>query len=497
MARALNRIPSLRRSLEAATTYAEWLDVATELDGLEGGAEWRADDSSTVYRTEVLRDAVTELTTALRHGQPLTLIDTLHASLHRHQTEVLDPALYQRSRVGTKRLVEAYLDQVVEAVHHLCDVDLPGVTDAQRLALVEREAHNVGRSALMLSGGATLGLFHIGVVKALWEADLLPTIVSGASTGSMIAGGLCTRTRAELEPIFADPVAHIDTRVFRLLGLREMRERKVAMSQEQLYQAISANMGDDTFREAFERTGRMLCISVTSTRAQQKPRLLSAITAPDVLVRSASLASCAIPGLFPPGALFQRRDGAATEYVAGERWIDGTVEGDLPAERLARLLNVNHAIVSQTNAHLVPFAHARNRTGPLPLVTDLVSSTVHAQGLQLLDVARRHVKAQWAQRLLERAHGAADQRFMGDITIAPHATAWNYGVIFRNASPQALRRLIAQGERATWPRLHVIRAQTRLSRALEACVTKLTARVAAHAPGSGRKGATVLTPERG
>ena len=216
--------------------------------------------------------------------------------------------------------------------------------------------------------------------------------------------------------------------------------------------------------------------ALSPTRARQKPRLLSASTAPDVLVTSASLASCAIPGMFPPSTLLQRRAGHVSEYVPGERWIDGTVQADLPTARLARLLNVNYTIVSQTNAHVLPLANARNARGLVPAVTDLVSSSVHAQSLQFLAVARRHAPTAWLRRTLERAHGVADQRAMGDITVAPPMSLWNYGIILQNATPADLGRLIAQGERATWPKLHVIRAQTRVSRALELCVARLSKR---------------------
>jgi len=214
---------------------------------------------------------------------------------------------------------------------------------------------------------------------------------------------------------------------------------------------------------------------VSPTRARQKPRLLCYATAPDVLVTSASLASCAIPGLFAPTALMRRRDGVLSEQVPGERWSDGSVEGDLPTERLARLLGVNYTIVSQTNPHVLAFARARVRDGALPLLTDLVSSSMAAQGVQLLNVARRHTRKPGLRRLLDRAHGIADQRYLGDITLAPKLSAWNYGIALRNASDDDLMRLIRQGERATWPRLAMIDAGTRVSRTLHGCVAKLKA----------------------
>lgn len=35
-------------------------------------------------------------------------------------------------------------------------------------------------------GGATMGMYHIGVVKALFEEGLLPQVVSGTSAGIFI-----------------------------------------------------------------------------------------------------------------------------------------------------------------------------------------------------------------------------------------------------------------------------------------------------------------------
>ncbi|RHZ10626.1 hypothetical protein DYB26_016418, partial [Aphanomyces astaci] len=63
------------------------------------------------------------------------------------------------------------------------------------------------------------------------------------------------------------------------------------------------------------------------------PQLLNYLTAPNVLVWSASLASCAIPMVFSPVELY------------------GKDQCDLPMERLSELFNVNHFIVSQVNIH--------------------------------------------------------------------------------------------------------------------------------------------------
>lgn len=61
------------------------------------------------------------------------------------------------------------------------------------------------------------------------------------------------------------------------------------------------NIGDLTFREAFERTGRIINITVPTFRVtgfRGSSTLLNYITAPNVVIWSAACASCESPGLY-------------------------------------------------------------------------------------------------------------------------------------------------------------------------------------------------------
>lgn len=55
------------------------------------------------------------------------------------------------------------------------------------------------------------------------------------------------------------------------------------------------------------------------------PQLLNYLTAPNVLVWSASIASCAIPGIFSPVELLAKdKHGNITSYYPeGLKWSDG------------------------------------------------------------------------------------------------------------------------------------------------------------------------------
>ncbi len=70
---------------------------------------------------------------------------------------------------------------------------------------------------------------------------------------------------------------------------------------------------------------------MSPAQPNQAPRLLDYLTAPPVAVRRAVLASCAVPGVFPPVMLEALDyDGQAVPYMRSKRWIDGSLSNGLP-----------------------------------------------------------------------------------------------------------------------------------------------------------------------
>ena len=47
--------------------------------------------------------------------------------------------------------------------------------------------------------------------------------------------------------------------------------------------------------------------------------------------------------------------------VDGVEWIDGSVQADLPFQRIATLFNVSNFVVCQTNFHVVPFLNKEEK----------------------------------------------------------------------------------------------------------------------------------------
>merc|ERR1719204_275613 len=109
--------------------------------------------------------------------------------------------------------------------------------------------------------------------------------------------------------------------------------------------------------EAYEKTGRVMNINVMPATDHSMPRTLNYLTAPNVVVWSASICSCAIPGVLQAQELLERDErGELVPFIQeGVEFSYGSFGHDLPMDQLSQLFNVNHFVVSQVNPHIVPF----------------------------------------------------------------------------------------------------------------------------------------------
>lgn len=170
-----------------------------------------------------------------------------------------------------------------------------------------------------------------------------------------------------------------------------------------------------------------------------------------------------------------------------QRWIDGSVDNDLPMTRLAELFNVNHFIVSQVNPHVVPFLvkeeesitkeaqHSTPSVTPGP--TWLHSITHLAKGEAL---HRMHTMAELGifPNTLTKAVSVLSQKYSGDITIFPDISYTDFPYMLSNPTTEFMFQAQLTGERATWPKLSRIRNHCAIELALDDAVHKLRARVA-------------------
>ena len=333
-------------NMRSANNYHEWQAAAIAHDKHTGAAVWRTRERSSRYDYRVIRNRLTELKKLRRGRNPTHLLFYLREGVHGNMGGIGESALYRRAKFGTKDLITEYISETVAALDQIAEVASSQISIADKLELFHHASQCFGRSALMLSGGGALGPFHVGVVKALHQQDLLPNVISGASAGSLVAALIGTRSAAQLaKELAADALAKNFSK-----AISEQDQSRRTLTRDALRFYIEQQIPDMTFAEALEVSGRRINISISPREIHQQSRLMNAVTSPNVLIRETVLASCAIPGVFDPVTLAARNaSGKRQAYIPSRQWVDGSVTDDLPSQRLSRLYGVNHLITSQTN----------------------------------------------------------------------------------------------------------------------------------------------------
>jgi predicted acylesterase/phospholipase RssA len=112
----------------------------------------------------------------------------------------------QQTFLGTKDLIEAYFDELENSLEIIRET--PALSIEEKKRFFKSANTNLGISALCLSGGASFGYYHCGVVKAFLDAGLLPRVITGTSAGGLVAALTCTRTDEELKVLLVPELAN-------------------------------------------------------------------------------------------------------------------------------------------------------------------------------------------------------------------------------------------------------------------------------------------------
>ncbi len=469
MKRALKQLDA---AVAHAGTYQEWYEASLEHDRLSGAEEWKEIDRAPYYDYELIRNRLAQIRQARERQDVNKLVFHLHEGLHGNLGNISNPMLYAHSQVGTKKLIGRYLAEVCDALNYLCDNEFDEFPLKEKLDFFQTTGHAFGQSCLMLSGGAALGLFHIGVAKTLWEHSMLPSVISGSSAGSIIASVLGTHDdnalKVKLQP------ENIYLEAFKAIGWTGLIRGRPVLDGNYLESCLEENILDLTFEQAYQLTGREINITVSPYDRHQHSRLLNWRTSPNVLIRKASLASCAIPGIYPPVTLWAKNiDNEKVPYIPSRKWVDGSIKDDLPIHRLARLYGVNHSIVSQTNPHVVPFLARKGGGRVMPALANLALRNITMNSRYLLNLVQRQVKSNDLGLVLDKVESILRQKYIGDINLIPPRQPLSFLRALRNPTVEDVREFIRTGERATWPKLEMIHNTTCISRTFRDCLKRL------------------------
>lgn len=116
----------------------------------------------------------------------------------------------------------AYFDELEKSLNYIRQT--PDLSVDEKRRFFKSANTNLGVSALCLSGGASFGYCefdwrlgddkrsnkntdHFGVVKAFFDAGLLPRVITGTSAGGLIAALMCCYTDEELSVMLVPELA--------------------------------------------------------------------------------------------------------------------------------------------------------------------------------------------------------------------------------------------------------------------------------------------------
>jgi TAG lipase/steryl ester hydrolase/phospholipase A2/LPA acyltransferase len=361
----------------------------------------------------------------------------------------------------------------------------------------------MGRTALMLSGGGAQAMYHLGVIRALIQSKGYNDIkvISGTSGGSIAAAMCAIKTSSELYADVCVPLVSTDYGLNGRMKKENIRwfpsitdmaqywmKHKLLVDSKEFRRTCEFYYADITFDEAFERTGKHVCITVSASRASgdtAQRLLLNHISTPHVTIASAVAASCALPGVMAPAKLLAKNSSGVLEpfEVDGVEWIDGSVQADLPFQRIATLFAVTSFLVSQTNFHVVPFLNKAHHPKQQSLYWRLFQTMEW-------DIRNRALKLSHLG-LFPRIFGqdiskVFKQKYHGNLTIVPRFTAMQTVGLKALSNPNVvdMEGYLKYGQIATWPYLNVIRDMIRLEKSLDDCLTRLEDRARALQPDS-------------
>jgi TAG lipase/lysophosphatidylethanolamine acyltransferase len=463
-----------RNRMNAAKTYTEWKGPARLVDNSRGFVTWRASKERRLFNAPEVAGRIDKLRGHVRRGDAKAILEDLQYDFHRAMCGIHNPPLFTTYPSGTMTAVKDLVGTIVAC----CDV-IDRDIHVSRRSKHEVVAHIVrayGHSALVLNSNAALGAFQVGVVKALNDADVLPNVIFGSGSGALVAAVTCCTD--DVTQYYS--IDTINFSAFDKRGQRGSLSRKLKrfwtegtlMDVSVLLQFAKDNLGELTFLEAYEQTGRVLNIHVEKFQPASKRHaswLLNYLTAPDVLVYTAAVASCATYGLYAPVDLLQRMpDGRiVTCEPATLRW-SASLEGFHPneaVERMRSLFNVTNFIVSEASLSRLPFISLEHRGFPWSFLRFFTE-----EGWRFAAAISRLTPL---QSRLTGTLQAYTKPILGDVVVFPVQSVRDMLRLLKNPNQQMMDYCIWRGEHAVWPHIERFKAHVVIEKRLHRLMAKL------------------------
>ncbi|ODV84370.1 hypothetical protein CANARDRAFT_201228 [[Candida] arabinofermentans NRRL YB-2248] len=471
--------------LKNSKSYPEYIEHAKALNEYLKLDKWCEEDRFYCYDWKTLRRIVRDLRKLRRAGKNQELMIVLQNCVKSNFAGSENPLLYSHTYYGTKNLIVEYNNEVVTSLNSITEsTSIPIETKKNFFKTISR---SFGKTALALSGGASFCYNHYGVLKALLDNDLLPNIISGTSGGGVISALATTRTNKELAslitPKLAKKINAAGNEPFHVWFRRWWKTGARFDSLDWARKSQWWTLGSMTFKECYERTGKILNISTVPHDIHSPTILCNYITAPDCCIWSTLLASAAVPGILNPVVLMEKvhngPDGkeCIKPFSFGSKWKDGSLRTDIPIEALNTYFNVKFSIVSQVNPHVLlwffnnkgdigkPVNRSKGKGYRGGFLSSYLENLIKLESIKWLKLIKEFqllpnfLESDWSNVFL--------QKFSGTITLFPKVKIWDYFRLLDDPSEERVAEYITNGQSVTYPKILFIKHRLNIERCIE------------------------------
>ena len=483
---ALSYLPSNRpkkiiKSLEEAASLEEY-EVGARKHDLNDKeiSYWKRDHRSPYYDSRIIVGRLEKLRKLSVQEDYASMMFFIRAGIIKNLAGINDRRLYRLAKSGTKALVEEYIDETIVQLRKIAECKSLPEEQVREFFKDIKRSH--GNTALLLHGGASFGLCHLGVVKALLEKNMLPKIICGTFIGAIIGAMIATRTKEELlQEIFVQNTLNFGAFATKGGGfwgslyrksIRFLKTGKL-FDVKTLEEFIRDNIGDMTFREAYQKSGLVLNIVINpQDDIGDSPVLLNHISAPDVVIWSAACASCAIPGVYEqveikakaPDGRQIRPWNIYTNLKLGFADVYGSLK-----DRLAEWFGVNNIIVSQVPSFCAIRPKYASDEGSRwfgkAIYNWLLSEIEHFYDqFKFLGVVPHFIQ-KWEKFVV--------RPIIGEVCIIPILYFGEIGMLIKNPDKDFIQYCVRKGERFAWKRLKEIEMRCAIEFEIDDILSKL------------------------
>lgn len=374
----------LLNKLNRSTSWKEFSETASKLDTVLHNDIWKDNLISSKYDYRLIQERLQDLQDARMCGNVPRLLSLLRAGMLRNFGGISNKRLYNRTYIGTKLLIEEYNRELRTSLEWIDENN--AIENQVKLDFYHDAKTTIGTTALCLHGGSLFGFSHVGVIKSMISANLLPNVIVGSGFGSVVGALVCCLETDELVEILSDLKYHMDLEGYSLSKASRYDESNANNEKAELYLKWIDNLkkgltielmqfieytlqkiGKITFKEAFEKSGKTFNILVYPT-SEKIPNLLNFLSTPYITIESAICCSLG------SGIMEMKSREINTELMIKyknqiSRYTDVECEfeppyqvnGDSielknsPYDRITELFNVNHFIISISRPYLAPF----------------------------------------------------------------------------------------------------------------------------------------------